>query len=484
VTVRAAAFVELARGRHALHEWLVAGAAGGALGLLALRAATSSSLLAGLLLAVAVAASVAVVVGSLRRLLLAVVVVDVAFQWDANVAYREDAAALGALGGFNVSATTIALAGLYALWLSELLLRPERTPRPAIRASLALAVFTAVTALSLVVARDRELAGFEVQLLVELLLLFVYVASVIRRPEELRFVVTMLVAALLVESLVIVAVSQTGSDLALPGVSTRLDPGAVATGEVARTGGTIGSPNAAGSFLSLLLAPALSLLAAPVGRRVKALAALAFALGALALVLTFSRGAWLAFLVSAAVLALLAVRNRLVPARVLVAAVLAVAVLAVPFAGLISSRLAEDESADARGPLMALAWRMVEDRPLLGVGANNFGLLIPDYAGPEFASEWLYAVHNKYLQVWSEAGTAALLAFVWFLAVSIRRGARVARGGDRLLAPLAAGLTAGFVGQAVNMSVETYHGRPQVELLWLVAGLLAAMHAMQAREER
>jgi O-antigen ligase len=291
----------------------------------------------------------------------------------------------------------------------------------------------------------------------------------------------MLVVTLLLESLIIVASWRLG-DLPIPGSSTRLDPSAVATGHAARSGGTIGSPNAAGSFLSLLLAPALGLLVAPVSRRLKRLAAASFAVGVVALVLTLSRGGWLAFAVSTLIIAVVATRAGLVPKRNVVAVALAGLVLALPFAGVIQSRAGvNDESAQARWPLMMLAWEMVEDQPLLGVGANNFSLHIAEYAGPEFTSEWLYAVHNKFMQVWAEAGTFALLAFLWFMAATLRRGRLVWRARDPVLAPLALGLAAGCAGQIANMAVETYHGRAQVQLLWLAAALLAAMAAMHVR---
>src|SRR5439155_18314025 len=94
-----------------------------------------------------------------------------------------------------------------------------------------------------------------------------------------------------------------------------------------------------------------------------------------------------------------------------------------------------------------------------------------------------YTVHNKYLLVWSEAGIGALLAFLWFLGSTLRRGWSLWRRDDPLLSPLALGLTAGIIGQTVHMSVDIFQSRPQIQLLWLVAGLLVAMQNV-ARETR
>src|SRR5215469_977072 len=52
-----------------------------------------------------------------QRVLLAIVILDIPLQFGIHLFYREEDAALGALGGLNISATTFALAGLYLSWL-------------------------------------------------------------------------------------------------------------------------------------------------------------------------------------------------------------------------------------------------------------------------------------------------------------------------------------------------------------------------------
>jgi putative inorganic carbon (HCO3(-)) transporter len=149
----------------------------------------------------------------------------------------------------------------------------------------------------------------------------------------------------------------------------------------------------------------------------------------------------------------------------------------VPLWGTINGRLTSNDngSAASRITLIRLATHMIRAHPLLGVGINNVGVDIPQYAGPDFDGQWLYTIHNKYLLIWAEAGVGALLAFVWFLAATLRRGWLTARAGDRLLSPLAVGLSAGIAGQLVHMGVDIFQSRPQVEGLWLAAALLAAM---------
>ena len=101
--------------------------------------------------------------------------------------------------------------------------------------------------------------------------------------------------------------------------------------------------------------------------------------------------------------------------------------------------------------------------PILGIGVNNYVAALPRYEAT-FAGDWLYTVHNKYLLVWAEAGIGGLVAFLWFLAATVRRGRSLWKERDPLLSPLALGLTAAFVGQMMHMAVDIFSSRSQVGL--------------------
>jgi O-antigen ligase len=466
--------------RTSLHWAVVAGVAG-LLSLVAVGAASAPAPIGPLLVLVAAAPFVAMIVGSLRRLLLAAVIVDIPFQWDVHLFYRPAEAELGAIGGLGLSVTTIALAGLYALWLAEALVSPQTAASGRLRASLPLAAYVVLTALSLLAARDPALAAFEVALLVQTLFLFVYVASTVRSHADVRFVTIVLLGTLLVQALAMLAMRYSSLDLSRIGLSSNPQPGSGPFAD--RVTGTVGSPNTAASYLVPVLLPAVTLLAASVSRRLKALALLAFAFGLAALVLTFSRGGWVGFALGSALAFVAARRRGWLSGRAWLAVAVGAAVLATLFGATIASRLTTDDrgAAYSRVPLMKLAGEVIRDEPLLGVGPNNFAFALPEFAGPDFTYEWLYTVHNKYLLVWAETGLAALLAFLAFLVVTLRRGWRCWQGHDPFMSPLALGLTAGVVGTMAHMTVEIFNTRAQVQLVCLVAALLAAMAALEAR---
>ena len=461
-------------------QWIAVGAAGVAVGLFTAQIATSQSRGGSLLLLAALAPFVLMMARNVRRLLLAIVVFDIPFQWDKNFHYDAAAANLGALGGLNISVTTIALAGLYGMWGAELLARRAEVVKGTMRAALPLIVYLGFTAASAFVAGNKELSLFEVAMLVQSLLVFIYVAGTVRTRDDVQFVVVALVGSLLFEGLVTLAIGVTGA-IHLVGIHTYSDPGISSASESGyRFGGTIGSPNTAASYFSLLVAPCIALATTPVSRRLRRFAIAAAGLGAISLVLTYSRGGWIALFVSCVFLMTMGLRRGWISPRIPVAAAIGLTVLILPFSGQIATRIggSDQGSAASRIPLIRLASNVIEDHPVLGVGANNLGLVIPTYAGPEYDGYWIYTVHNKYLLVWAEAGIGALAAFLWFLLSTLRTGWRVWRDADPFLGPIALGLTAGVIGQMVHMGVDIFQSRPQVQLLWLVAGLLVAMRGV------
>jgi putative inorganic carbon (hco3(-)) transporter len=463
-----------------LHRWVPANLllpvlVGCGTGLVAAYAASDPRQPTALILVGAIfGASVAVIVGDIRRLLLALVLLDIPLQWDVYFGYRTDIDRLFALAGFGLSMTTLALLGLYAMWFVRLLVNPAEPPQPRLRPAAIPAIFLGLTGASIVVARDRTVSGFEITMLLQMLLLFIYLASTVRTRNDVRFIVTMLLVGLLLESLLTLVLFVLGTNFEFWGIGTRSRP--TLDGTNSRVGGTIGAPNNAGAYFGFMATIAFALLMSPIRGALRRLALIASVPGVMALALTQSRGAWLAFVVSLLfVLVGLHSGRRLSPAA-MVAFGLGVAILLIPLQGIIASRLlASDEgSAAGRVPLMEMALEMVRDHPLLGVGANNFVLALPDYAGGQFSAAWMAVVHNRFLLVWSQAGTGALLAFLLFVAVTIRRGWRARTLDDPLLAGVGLGLGAAVAGHAVHMNFDIFDGGTAEAMLWLSAGLLAS----------
>lgn len=422
--------------------------------------------------------------GDVRKLLLAAILLDIPLRLDIHLGYRPEVAELGSIGGFGVSITTVSLALLYALWLVTSFTKSGSRSRPVLRTTFPAALYLAFVFSSLMVARDPYLSLVEIALLVQMFLLYVYIVYHLRTRQDMVFVLGFLLLGLLVEGLILIGVYFARQDFIMPPISTQVHA-AYTAGEPFRPGGTLGSPNAAGGYFGFLLAPAASVLLTRSHAAYKWLAALAFGLGCGALLLTLSRGGWLAAAFSLGLLCLLAWRQGWLTPTIPVLLSLIFALLLILFPGTIVTRLTADDNraAFSRIPLMELAFRVIEENPLLGVGANNFAVAMSGYSKVGFSREWVYTVHNKYLLVWAETGIGGLLAFCFFLVTIIRRGWHSCQRRDSLLSPLALGLTAALAGHMVHMAVDLFSDRPHIQLFWVIAGLLTAISSIDRNAE-
>ncbi|MEB3322834.1 MAG: IctB family putative bicarbonate transporter [Synechococcaceae cyanobacterium] len=274
------------------------------------------------------------------------------------------------------------------------------------------------------------------------------------------------------------------------------DANSLAEGTV-RIYGTLGNPNLLGGYLLPLLPLAAVALLRWRGAARRLFALTTLALGLVALVLTYSRGAWMGMVAAFAVLVLLlAMRRtlawpplwrRLLPVLLLVggAAVLAVLVsqvepLRVRVASLLVGR--EDSSNNFRMTVWGAALKMIRARPWLGIGPGNeaFNLIYPLYQAPKFNALSAYSIP---LELLVEAGIPGLLAGLGLLQAAVRGGlARWAERGPLVIPGLAA--VAVFAGLGVQGLTDTIFFRPEVQLVALFCLATVAASAVPAPPAR
>jgi putative inorganic carbon (HCO3(-)) transporter len=286
-----------------------------------------------------------------------------------------------------------------------------------------------------------------------------------------------LVAALLAGELVtsVIGIRQLYADSSA--LARWSDNNSVAEGTV-RIYSTLENPNLLGGYLLPILPLAVVALLRwrTLPRRLYALAALV--LGLVALVLTYSRGAWMGMVASLGLLALLlAFRftrhwppfwRRTLPLLLVVggAVVLAVLVtqvepLRVRVMSLVAGR--EDSSNNFRINVWSAALAMVQDRPWLGIGPGNtaFNLIYPLYQQPKFNALSAYSIP---LELLVEAGVPGLLAGLAVLVTAVRTGLGLGRGDGPLALPALAAV-AMFTGLVVQGLTDTIFFRPEVQLV-------------------
>ncbi len=410
---------------------------------------------------------------TVERWLLAIIFIEIPIQIDTYLFYPQDKVVYGAIGGLNISVTTVCLVLLYLLRLPELLVPRDHERGMVLRASWPLWLYVGAISASLFVAYDLSKAFYYLFMVLQSFLLFLYIVRFVRDREAITFAVGMLLMGLLIESIIMIGLRIYNESFEIPFIRFRVD-----TEDGSRVAGTVGSPVTASTYLSLLLASALAMTVTPARRIYKWIAGLAFCLGTVALFLTIARGGIGVFALSTAALCLLCWRRRWMSIALPMVVVFAVAVVWIANAEAISERFFGEDQSSAHGrlPLIKLAFEMIADHPLWGVGANNCANVGMDYAGiSSLRGEWFYTIHNKYLLVWVETGIFGLAAFCIFLLVILRRGWQGWQLRDRLLSPLALALVAAVAGQMIHMTVDIFNSRPQEQTLWAVAALITSI---------
>ncbi|TMC01039.1 MAG: hypothetical protein E6J41_33655 [Chloroflexi bacterium] len=343
------------------------------------------------------------------------------------------------------------MAGLFAFWLGRAIqsgrLTVRRTPLDA-----ALLAMTAAASLSALLAVNRPVAVYGLYLRYEGLLtictyclLFWLVAQSLTGAGEARSVVRALLASGYVLALLAIA------QLLLAGRTAGADTPLTFDGWD-RVDATFGNPFLLATYLAMLLPLAVWEAMSPESALGRALAVNATVVMAAALVLTFSRGAWLGAAAGLAIAVVPLARRSAAVRRVALAAAagtLAVAVATATGAGppllaTVWSRAASlvaplQGSGGARVAIWHDTLAMVAARPLAGWGPDTFGLVYPTFRSAGSAGV-IDKAHSDLLQVAATQGlvgvAATLLALVALLA-AFWRGTRTP-GAVALLGALAA----------------------------------------------
>jgi len=389
------------------------------------------------------------------------------------------------VGVMNLGLPEILLLLVLAAWLARLVaFRSVRVCVPPLAAPLTI-LFGALC-LSLLGTTSLQHSIKEILKWVELLALYVLVANEIhgRWKKALVFVIL-----------------GTGAVVALQGIYQflfRVGPDAfMLFGRFMRSHGTFEQPNPYGGYLGLALPVSVGLVAAGVLRVRGRLrwewviwAAGCGALMLVALVMSWSRGAWLGFgaaLVVMAVAVVVQSGRAVVLAAVLgglLAYVLVTGGLArlpvsivqrfsdfLPYLGVIDVRGVEVTDANFAVLERMAHWQsaldMWTDRPWLGVGIGNYEPVYARYALPLWSAPLGHA-HNYYLNIAAEAGALGLVAYLllWGAAlVGVWRSLRRTSG-------WLWGVSLGVLGMLVHLSVHSLFDNLFVHGMYLQVAIL------------
>jgi O-antigen ligase len=352
----------------------------------------------------------------------------------------------------------------------------------------------------------RQLASFEVLRMAKCWLLFVVIINECVREKHFQCVLLALVANVAANIAVAAAQFVLKRELGLQPLGEASEVSTLGANlgvygtpdsSVYRVGGLLGHANLLSAYLALLLPILLGQIFTNHTRRMKLLLAAVSGGGLICLILTLSRSGWVSFAVAvlvltAALFALPALRKRhmLLKAGFISSLVAALAVASGP----IIRRLTESDpgALDFRREWVGVAWDMVKDRPVFGVGLNSFIYNLLEFAPYDahkmseiFGDLWP-AVHNIYMLVWSEQGTLGLLLFAalhvnlfWIGIRNLRY-----RGLSEKVYLLNIGAMCGILAIMIDGLSSFYVRVPgPARAFWVVVGLLVAAHYWNARND-
>ena len=416
----------------------------------------------------------------LLGLCLAIATIPLSSEWSVNV------------GGLNLTLMEPAVGLAAVAWL----LRGARERSLRIWPSGLLVAQLAVLALFLASSLAGEARGPSLKdtiKWIELLLVFMLTVDEAREAPAARWVVLALIGAAAFEAAYGIFQFATGRG-----------PAFFAIGPFMRAHGHFGQPNPFAGYLGTALPLALAVVFLLPRDVLARWARPAAALLALAVALSFSRGAWLGIaLATTVMLAVVSQRSRrwLVP---LGAALLLLGVLGtlglLPAAvgerlGIIAEYFGpfdvrrveltpENWSVVERMAHWQAAWYMFLDHPWFGIGPGNYATVYDDYFLPGWL-EPLGHAHNYYLNLAAEAGIFGMAAYVAVVVLAFRAAIRAARGRDPYWRALGIGVLGSLVAISLHSAFDNLyvHG-VSVQIGALMGLAQVASDAQGAESER
>lgn len=269
----------------------------------------------------------------------------------------------------------------------------------------------------------------------------------------------------------------------------------VSGGEAANLEGRFQSGAGDPNYLAAVLVPGIMLAGGLAVRQSSAqrlLLALATAIMAVGIAATQSRGGLIAAGVCA-VLALVIWRGRRGQIVALIGLAASATAIFFVFNPAAWHRIyAANNNGSGRVDVWQVAWRIVRDHPIFGVGIGQFPQVSPRYVLQPGALEYVslvvekhIVVHNVYLQLWVETGIIGLLLFLGIIAASVAAGWHAARRfdaqGDVEMSALARAAILALVGM---LAASFFLSNLEAGQLWILLALGPVLAGVAERQAR
>ncbi|MBF0485340.1 MAG: O-antigen ligase family protein [Candidatus Omnitrophica bacterium] len=329
------------------------------------------------------------------------------------------------------------------------------------------------------------------------LILFVCLSLIPLNQKELKNVVNLLLIGAAIQSGTLLLQHFTKSYIGIMGITPQnLDFSTFNFERYFRASGLFGHANVAGQYFAFLIPLIFCVFLNSRRGFPLVLSGFVFLLSSLALVLTFSRGAWIATFLALALCLMVTLRHALTRDKVIkIFFILSIGcVIFLSYLGPISDRLllGDEGASGSRIRLAKGAVQVIADHPLVGVGLNNFQEIVGQYGVREasagfFKNGVLYlarnlSVHNRFLLTAAETGMVGFAFFLSFLLIVLISGFKYITRYKSENSLVSFGLYAAFVGSLFYMQVEIFNDTNILTLFMLVVGLLFNCRALAERQ--
>ena len=236
-------------------------------------------------------------------------------------------------------------------------------------------------------------------------------------------------------------------------------------------------------FLVPLIAIAGSIVLYSADRTERVVSAVFMVIALAAVVLSFSRGGYLALAAVAVGLAVSHPRRWWLLAAAVAAAI--VLVLIPPINHRIAIELDFSNSSNTlvgRFGLWSATLQMLQGHFLLGAGLSGFATALAPIWSPSHSDTYIYP-HNIFLTFWSETGLLGLASFAWIAVVGFMRSWRGWKVGVGVWRPIGLGALLMLVDFVVHGQVDVPYFKNDLSLeFWIIIGLAWAASTWGAGE--
>ena len=431
-----------------------------------------------------------VMIRDARRFLMGLLIFSIPLNADYNFFIHPS---MGGADSISLGLTDILLLVLFIAWLFHVTrLKKGGEIRFFPNMSIPTLALIFLSVISMFVARDLLWSSFDIINFIKVFLFYFYLVNNIRNRSDLSVVLYALFLGLIAQTIIVAVQFFTGPQLGLLGLgeARRLLSFEMEAANLARPGGTIGHCNHLARYIGLLLPVSIVLSLTGETKFQRIFAGITSLTGLVALIYTLTRSSWIGLICSIIVMLFLVFKSRLLNMRTMskisFAAVVFLLIIAA-FGNVIWGRITTYDrgSTRTRWTTAKVAWDIIKDHPIMGIGINNYGAVIEEYWDSMDSFTRKSAVHNTYLLFWVELGIFGFGIFLWILFAFFQRIKRALHSHSRYYRIISIGLMGSLVGYLVAaLGDKSYKENfTLLMIFWALAAVIEAVNRLNDESE-